>query len=158
MALSTFLFIVDPISTSPKNCTSTQSKQHKMVSPLPLPSSIQFQLTNLQSQPQSLSINSALTLSLLTSLGGVIGYARTGSIPSIAAGLSVGALYMYSYSRLRNGETLGEELSLLASVVLGGSSVPRAIKTGGKLVPVGLSILATYGVVVFGKEVLGKRA
>lgn len=65
---------------------------------------------------------------------------------------------MYSYSRLRNGETLGEELSLLASVVLGGSSVPRAIKTGGKMVPVGLSILATYGVVVFGKEVLGKRA
>lgn len=64
---------------------------------------------------------------------------------------------MYSFSRLRNGETLGEELGLLASVVLGGSSVPRAIKTGGKMVPVGLSVLATYGVAVFGKEVLGKR-
>lgn len=129
-----------------------------MASPLPPPYSTHFQLIKHQSQPQSLPTNSALTLSLLTSLGGVIGYARTGSIPSIAAGLSVGALYMYSYSRLRNGETLGEELSLLASVVLGGSSVPRAIKTGGKMVPVGLSILATYGVVVFGKEVLGKRA
>ncbi|KAJ5691045.1 hypothetical protein N7493_000360 [Penicillium malachiteum] len=102
--------------------------------------------------------NSALALSLLTSLGGAIGYARTGSIPSIAAGLSVGAIYALAFARLRSGESYGEELGLLASTVLGGSSIPRAIKTGGKAVPVGLSVLATYGIVVFGLAWKGKRA
>ncbi|GES61591.1 transmembrane protein 14 [Aspergillus terreus] len=104
-----------------------------------------------------LQTNSAVTLGALTSLGGMIGYARTGSIPSIAAGLSVGALYLYSYSRLRSGQTYGEELGLLASAVLGGSSIPRAIKTK-KMVPVGLSVLAVYGLVVFGAAVKEKRA
>ncbi|KAJ5654429.1 hypothetical protein N7490_001432 [Penicillium lividum] len=100
---------------------------------------------------------SALALSLLTSLGGAIGYARTGSIPSIAAGLTVGAIYGLAFYRLRAGETYGEELGLLASTVLGGSSIPRAIKTGGKAVPVGLSLLATYGIFVFGTALKEKR-
>ena len=34
----------------------------------------------------------AYILSALTAVGGVIGYVRTGSVPSIAAGLTVGAL------------------------------------------------------------------
>ncbi|KAA8648589.1 TMEM14 family protein [Aspergillus tanneri] len=105
----------------------------------------------------TLQTNSALTLSLLTSLGGIIGYARTGSIPSIAAGISVGAIYLYSFSRLRSGQSYGDELGLLASIVLGGSSVPRAIKTR-KMVPVGLSLVAIYGLLVFGAAVKGKRA
>ncbi|KAJ5678258.1 uncharacterized protein N7477_003891 [Penicillium maclennaniae] len=90
------------------------------------------------SNQNPLPTNSALALSILTSLGGAIGYARTGSIPSIAAGLS--------------------EIGLLASAVLGGSSIPRVIKTGGKPVPLGLSVLATYGIVVFGLAFKEKRA
>lgn len=34
----------------------------------------------------------AFILGALTSVGGIIGYVRTGSVPSIAAGLTVGAL------------------------------------------------------------------
>lgn len=101
------------------------------------------------------SATPALALSLLTSLGGAIGYARTGSIPSIAAGLTIGALYFYSYTRLQAGQPYGNEIALFASVVLGGSSVPRVIKTGGKkVVPIGLGVLALYGEVVFGGRVL----
>ncbi|KAJ5964293.1 uncharacterized protein N7479_004169 [Penicillium vulpinum] len=101
---------------------------------------------------------SALVLSLLTSLGGIIGYARTGSLPSIIAGVSVGFVYLLSFLRLRAGQSYGEELGLLASAVLGGSSVPRVIKTGGKPVPVVLSILATYGLFIFGFAFKEKRA
>ncbi|KAL2012988.1 hypothetical protein VTN00DRAFT_513 [Thermoascus crustaceus] len=101
---------------------------------------------------------SAGALSLLTSAGGVIGYVRTGSIPSIAAGLSVGALYLLSLFRLQNGQPYGEEIGLVASTVLGGSAIPRAIKTRGKPVPVGLSLLATYGLVVFGLAYRDRRA
>ncbi|KAJ5824112.1 hypothetical protein N7447_006452 [Penicillium robsamsonii] len=101
---------------------------------------------------------SALVLSLLTSLGGIIGYTRTGSIPSIAAGVSVGLIYLLAFLRLRASQSYGEELGLLASAVLGGSSVPRVIKTGGKPVPVVLSILATYGLYVFGFALKEKKA
>ncbi|KAN0069592.1 Transmembrane proteins 14C domain containing protein [Elaphomyces granulatus] len=107
---------------------------------------------------ETLAINSAGALSFLTSLGGIIGYARTGSIPSVAAGLSVGALYLFSLFQLRNGQPYGEEIGLLASAVLGGSAVPRAIKTKGKPIPVGLSILATYGLLVFGLAYRNKKA
>lgn len=69
----------------------------------------------------------------------------------------MGALYLGAFYRLRAGQSYGEELGLLASVVLGGSSVPRAIKTGGKAVPVGLSLLAGYGGWVFGGVVARRR-
>ncbi|KAF7719891.1 Uncharacterized protein PECH_000956 [Penicillium ucsense] len=104
----------------------------------------------------TLPTTSALVLSLLTSLGGAIGYARTGSLPSIIAGLSVGALYLLSFLRLRAGQPYGEVIGLLASTVLGGSSIPRAIKSA-KPVPTGLSVLATFGVVVFGLAMREKR-
>ncbi|QKX53502.1 uncharacterized protein TRUGW13939_00581 [Talaromyces rugulosus] len=100
---------------------------------------------------------SAAILSALTSLGGAIGYARTGSIPSIAAGLSVGAIYLFSMIRLRNGQSYGEELGLLASTVLAGSSVPRALRLR-KPVPIALSFVATYGLVLFGLAFRDKRA
>jgi hypothetical protein len=51
--------------------------------------------------------------------------------------------------RLHSGEPFGTELGLLASVVLAASSVPRAIR-GKKPVPMMLSMLAVYGVYVFG--------
>ncbi|PGH17913.1 hypothetical protein AJ79_00812 [Helicocarpus griseus UAMH5409] len=110
----------------------------------------------LPSSPQSTTY-SAAALSILTSCGGIAGYARTGSIPSIAAGLSVGALYALSYYRLQNQQPFGEELGLIASTVLGGSSIPRAIKTK-KPVPMGLGALATYGFIVFGLAYKSKRA
>ena len=51
--------------------------------------------------------------------------------------------------RLRNKQPYGVELALLASVVLAGSSIPRALKTG-KPLPVGLSVIAVGGLVRFG--------
>lgn len=69
----------------------------------------------------------------------------------------MGAIYLAAYSRLQNGQSHGEELGLLASTVLGGSSIPRALKTK-KAVPIGLSLLAGYGFVVFGLAFRDKRA
>lgn len=51
--------------------------------------------------------------------------------------------------RLQNRQTYGVELALLASVVLAGSSIPRAIRTQ-KPLPIGLSALALYGLYTFG--------
>ncbi|KAF7504357.1 hypothetical protein GJ744_002414 [Endocarpon pusillum] len=98
----------------------------------------------------------AFILSALTSVGGIIGYARTGSVPSIAAGLTVGALYGLGGYRIQTRQPYGIELALLASVVLAGSSIPRAIKTG-KPLPIGLSVLATTGLFIYGKGWLDSR-
>ncbi|KAK4193535.1 transmembrane proteins 14C-domain-containing protein [Podospora australis] len=91
----------------------------------------------------------AYVLSALTAAGGAIGYAKTKSVPSIAAGTAVGLLYGLGGYRLSNNEPYGVELGLLASVVLGGASIPRAIRLR-KPVPVVLSLLATYGLLTFG--------
>lgn len=78
-----------------------------------------------------------------------MGYIRTGSVPSIAAGVTVGSLYALGGYRISNRQPYGVELALLASVVLAGSSIPRAIKSG-KPLPIGLSLLAAYGLYSFG--------
>ncbi|KAK6065216.1 transmembrane protein 14C [Seiridium cupressi] len=93
--------------------------------------------------------NTAFALGGLTATGGTIGYLRTGSLPSVAAGWTVGLLYALGGYRLQNREPYGLELALLASVVLGGSSIPRALRLR-KPVPVVLSIVSLFGAFVFG--------
>ncbi|SPN96983.1 related to UPF0136 membrane protein YJR085C [Cephalotrichum gorgonifer] len=88
-------------------------------------------------------------LAALTASGGLIGYAKSGSIPSAVAGCTVGLIYGVGAHRIQNREPYGLELSILASLVLGGSSLPRAIRLR-KPVPVMLSVLSTFGLAVFG--------
>jgi len=95
------------------------------------------------------SPNTAYFLALLTAGGGITGYIRTGSVPSIAAGCTVGALYALGGYRIQSRQPYGVELALLASIVLAGSSVPRAIRSQ-KPLPMGLSVLALYGLYAFG--------
>lgn len=52
--------------------------------------------------------------------------------------------------RIQNRQPYGIELCLLASIVLGGSSIPRAIRLR-KPVPMVLSVLSTFGMYTFGK-------
>jgi uncharacterized membrane protein (UPF0136 family) len=111
-------------------------------------------------------------LAALTAGGGITGYIRTGSIPSVVAGVLVGAL-VSTYSnlqatrhadltqygvggyRIAQSQPYGIEFALLASVVLAGSSIPRAIKTQ-KPLPAGLSILALYGLYTYGQPYLNQ--
>jgi len=78
-----------------------------------------------------------------------VGYVRTGSIPSIVAGLTVGSLYILGGYRIQTKQSFGVELALLASIILAGSSIPRAIRLRTP-VPTGLSTLALYGLYTFG--------
>jgi len=78
---------------------------------------------------------------------------RTGSVPSITAGLAVGILYGLGGYRISRRQPYGIELALLASILLAGSSIPRAIKTG-KPLPAGLGALAVTGLVVYGRAFL----
>lgn len=84
-----------------------------------------------------------------------MGYVRTGSMPSIIAGCSVGFLYGLGGYRIQNRQPYGVELGLLASVILAGSSIPRAIRSQ-KPLPIGLSVLACFGLYQFGMAFNGR--
>lgn len=97
----------------------------------------------------SLTSQIAYILAALTAGGGITGYVRAGSVPSLAAGCTVGALYALGGYRIQNRQTYGVELALLASIVLAGSSIPRALRTQ-KPLPMGLSAVAAFGLYNFG--------
>ncbi|EGP87155.1 uncharacterized protein MYCGRDRAFT_80798 [Zymoseptoria tritici IPO323] len=99
----------------------------------------------------------AFVLGALTAGGGITGYVRTGSIPSVTAGCTVGAFYLLGGYRISNRQSYGVELALLASVILAGSSFPRAMKSGFKPLPTGLSVLAAVGLVQFGMAFVNKN-
>lgn len=122
-------------------------------------------LTGRQSQHLELS---SYALATLTAGGGLMGYVRSGSVPSLVAGSAVGLLCapaplsprpcalltaprsdgLGGY-RLQNRQPYGIELGLLASVILGGSAIPRAVRLR-KPVPILLSVLSTFGILTFG--------
>jgi len=91
----------------------------------------------------------AYIIGALTAGGGTFGFIKTGSIPSIAAGVTVGVLYILGGYRIQNRQSYGVELALLASIVLAGSSIPRAARSQ-KPLPMGLSLLALYGLYTYG--------
>lgn len=63
--------------------------------------------------------------------------------------------YLFGGYRVQKRQPYGIEMALVASLVLAGSSIPRAIKTGKQL-PAGLSVLAVTGLVIYGRAFLAK--
>ena len=67
----------------------------------------------------------------------------------LSINLPLVAQYGLGGYRIRARQPYGVELALLASIILAGSSIPRAIRSQ-KPLPVGLSALALFGLVQFG--------
>jgi uncharacterized membrane protein (UPF0136 family) len=79
-----------------------------------------------------------------------MGFARTKSIPSLVAGVTVGALYGYGGYRIQEGQEYGYEICAAASAILLASSAPR-IRKGP--VPAALSATSTVALGYYGKKV-----
>jgi len=95
----------------------------------------------------------ALVAGVLCLIGGTIGFARKRSLPSLLAGVSVGALYIWSGLSLRDGTPNGLEGALGASVVLLLSSLPR-IASGP--VPALLTVTSGLSTVYYGRIYSGQ--
>ncbi|KAG8945595.1 hypothetical protein FRC04_000642 [Tulasnella sp. 424] len=86
----------------------------------------------------------------ITGVGGVIGFLRTGSIPSLVAGGGVSALYVWStYHMLHGDPEKGLQGAFAASAILSASSLPRVRKGP---VPLVLAIAGASTALYYGKQ------
>jgi uncharacterized membrane protein (UPF0136 family) len=89
-----------------------------------------------------------LIFGALTIVGGVVGYVKAGSLPSIIAGAITGVLLLVAGWILPTNRTVGLTTAFIVSLLLAGQFIPKFIRTG-KVMPAGLmSILSTIGIVV----------
>src|SRR6266852_720377 len=85
---------------------------------------------------------------VLTIIGGVIGYVKANSVPSIIAGSITGILLLIAGYILPEHRAAGLVTALVVSLLLAAQFVPKLIRTG-KVMPAGLmSILSVIGIVV----------
>lgn len=91
----------------------------------------------------------------LCTAGGLIGFARTKSVPSLVAGLGVGALYGLAGRQIEEGGDNGYEMAAAASVLLLGASAPR-FKKGP--VPKALTATSLLAGTYYTKKVIDFRA
>ena len=84
----------------------------------------------------------------LTIIGGIVGYVKAGSLPSIIAGAITGVLLLVAASLLSSHRLVGLATAFVVSLLLAAQFVPKFIRTG-KVMPAGLmSILSVIGIVV----------
>ena len=89
-----------------------------------------------------------LIFGALTILGGVIGYVKAGSLPSIIAGAITGILLLVAGWILPTNRAIALIIALVVSILLAVQFVPKLIRTG-KIMPAGLmSVLSLIGIVV----------
>jgi uncharacterized membrane protein (UPF0136 family) len=89
-----------------------------------------------------------IVFGLLTIVGGVMGYATKGSVPSLVAGSVCGILLLLAAYLLPGNLVVGLALAALVSIALAGKFLPTFIKTH-QVMPAGLmSVLSVIGIIV----------
>jgi uncharacterized membrane protein (UPF0136 family) len=89
-----------------------------------------------------------LIFGALTIIGGVIGYVKAQSVPSIVAGTITGILLLVAGWLLPTNRTAGLVTALIVSLLLAAQFIPKFFRAG-KVMPAGLmSILSAIGIVV----------
>lgn len=85
---------------------------------------------------------------ILTIAGGIIGYVKAGSMPSIIAGSITGILLLIGAWILPEHRLAGLLTVLIVSLLLAVQFIPKFIQTG-KAMPAGMmSILSVIGIIV----------
>src|SRR5438445_3694890 len=89
-----------------------------------------------------------LIFGALTIIGGIIGYVKAGSLPSIIAGSITGVLLLIGGSLLPEHRAIGLATGFVISLLLAAQFIPKFIRTG-KAMPAGMmSILSVIGLII----------
>jgi len=95
-----------------------------------------FPLSVMSIAPGSAHLN--YTLAAVVGIGGVYGYFKTRSLPSLIAGVSIGSLYAYSaYLISQNRASEGHAVATVTSAILTAAMGSRFYKTR-KVMPAGM--------------------
>ncbi|KAH6569420.1 hypothetical protein BASA50_000672 [Batrachochytrium salamandrivorans] len=86
-----------------------------------------------------MSAHTAFTVGGLCAVGGVMGYVKGRSIPSLVAGLGFGSLMVGAGYLIKENKEYGVELAATTSAALSLAMIPRALK--GKPAPIAVGIL-----------------
>ncbi|KAJ2719749.1 hypothetical protein GGI07_005026 [Coemansia sp. Benny D115] len=103
-----------------------------------------------------MSHHPAYTMAGICAVGGAIGYAKGKSIPSLVAGVGLGAAYWYAGTRIQNNENYGHDLALATSSLLLFAMGPKALRTRAP-VPVAMSVLGTGAAGYYSKKAYEDR-
>jgi len=118
------------------------------VRPLPLDSARQLDYECGRSVDMEASKIYFLIFGVLTIAGGIIGYVKAGSTPSIIAGSITGILLILAALLLPGQRLTGLAIGLIVSFVLAAQFIPKCIRTG-KVMPAGMmSVLSAVGIVI----------
>jgi uncharacterized membrane protein (UPF0136 family) len=89
-----------------------------------------------------------LIFGALTIIGGVIGYVKAASLPSLIAGSITGVLLLVAGALLPEYRAIGLATGLVISLLLAAQFIPKFVRTR-KAMPAGLmSILSVIGIIV----------
>jgi uncharacterized membrane protein (UPF0136 family) len=89
-----------------------------------------------------------LIFGVLTIAGGIIGYVKAGSVPSIIAGSITGVLLLVAAFLLPEHRRIGLATAFIISLLLAGQFIPKFLRTG-RAMPAGMmSILSVIGIIV----------
>jgi len=89
-----------------------------------------------------------IVFGILTIAGGVIGYVKAASVPSIVAGSITGVLLLVAAFLLPEHHAVGLATAFIVSLLLAAQFVPKFVRTG-RVMPAGMmSILSVIGIIV----------
>jgi uncharacterized membrane protein (UPF0136 family) len=89
-----------------------------------------------------------IVFGILTIVGGIVGYMKAGSKPSIIAGSITGILLLIAAFVLPQQRLVGLVIALIVSLVLAAQFVPKLIRTR-RVMPAGMmSILSVIGIII----------
>jgi uncharacterized membrane protein (UPF0136 family) len=88
-----------------------------------------------------------IAFGVLTIAGGIVGYAKAGSVASIVAGSITGRLRLVAAFLLPQHRAIGLATAFIISLLLAAQFVPKFIRTG-RVMPAGMmAILSVIGLV-----------
>jgi uncharacterized membrane protein (UPF0136 family) len=88
-----------------------------------------------------------IVFGLLTIAGGIVGYVKAGSVPSIIAGAITGVLLLVAAFLLPEHQALGLGTALIVSLLLAGYFIRKYLQTG-TVMPAGImSVLSVIGII-----------
>jgi uncharacterized membrane protein (UPF0136 family) len=89
-----------------------------------------------------------IVFGLLTIVGGVIGFVKAGSTPSLVAGSISGILLLVAAFLMPSQPTVGLAVGAITSLLLAGKFIPDFIRTG-QAMPAGMmSVLSVIGFIM----------